>query len=279
MSRPINKIAFTAAAALALPLFAAVSVAHATPIQQWEYTVHSGFDGWTEVDGNGSGVQGSDPNADFGDRPATLSWSDTTGLASSIGVTGTVTGSDLHTNGGYVGGATFSHHNTAIDADAATLATANVLSRLTLTPITPPGSEGYSPDPLNFGISFKETFNDPAGNCGFDSVSNCDDIFILTSPSGLIAQTFQPGDGYEYTVHFSINDLVDPLDPDICAEAGVAPGCRGITTLENQNNSFNTSFAITSAALAVPEPGTLSILALGLLCLAGAGFSRKWRMG
>src|SRR5699024_7248525 len=236
---------------------------HATPIQQWEYTVHSGFESnWTQVDGNGSGVQGSDLNANFGDRPTTLSWADEKGASSSIGVSDSVSGSDLYTNGAYVDGAVFSHDNRILDADAATLATANVLSRLTLTPIVPPGSESYPPDPLNFGISFKETFNDPAGNCGFDSVSNCDDIFVLTSPSGLITQTFQPGDGYEYTVHLSINDLVDPLDPEICALAGVDSGCRGITTLEDQNNSFYTSFAITSAALAVPEPGTLSILAL-----------------
>lgn len=280
MNLPIRKFATMAAVALALPVVAmAPATQAATMITQWDYDVDTAFSGYTPDPGTFGGVVGTnavvDVTGDATPEPSTLQWSDDDGDTSSIGVTAEVDGTDLFTNSVAVSGATFFHDNQAIDSNATTLNTASILSQLILTPLAPVAGAALAPQTINFEVNFEETPNsgdllDCPGNAG----SICDDIFVLTDPDGSLTEMFTL-DGYKYTVLLDILGL-GPLDADACTAAGVAPGCRGLLTEEGKRNPFGTEFSI-SAVKVVPEPSTLSILAMGLLCLVLAGYSRNRR--
>lgn len=279
MHKSINRLAVMTAVALALPLAVLASAAQASMVTTWGYDVENGFTGWTsDGEPGGTGIAGSIDNPDLLNYPTKLSWSDGSDT-SSISIEPDVTAppSTLATNGATVTGADFTHVNHILANDTESLSTATILSQLTLTPKTPSAGSTLPPVSLTFGIDFTETDNNgPLGACPGDATTVCDDIFVLTSPTGGLSSSFTLG-GYKYTVFLDILGLKDPLDDTACDAAGAANGCRGILTAENATNIFGTEFNIT--AVAVPTPGTLSLFALGMLCLVVGGFSLKRRAG
>lgn len=62
--------------------------------------------------------------------------------------------------------------------------------------------------------------------------------------------------------------IIDPnlilLSDDTCAAAGVAAGCRGVQTLENDTSNVDFRLKITT----VPEPATIALFGAGLLGFA-----------
>lgn len=269
MNRTIKKIAM--AAALTLPIALIGQAAQAALITQWQYDVETGFQNWTDSTGTGTGVVGENPNPNLSNLNTKLSWGPAAPASrSSIVITGSVTGTDLHTNGAAVDGAQFTHNNFVIPNTSSYLTSASLLNQVTLTPYVPPGS-ALDPFTTTFAINFQETRND-VGTCPPTSGSVCDDIFVLTNPG---AQSFSFDlDGTTYTVALDIIGLTT-LSDEACSRAGAASGCQGVLTLEDQSNLITTQFSITAQNAPVPEPGTLSIMGLGLVGLALMGIRRN----
>ena len=235
-------------------------------INQWGFVVDSGF---TSAVGN-STITGSNTNA-FWSAPSTLEWGDAGGV-SSFDVAGATNGTfagNLFTDGAAVDTVTFSHNNNPITAGTS-LTSAVLKDRIFLTPLDPFGGPGFAPDPLVFSILFTETSN--AGTCAVASPTPCNDIFVLdvegagfNPANNTLNQTFFY-DGLVYNARLFIDGL-GVLTDSACAAAIADNGCIGFTTVESQTNTFQVALDITTRPFVVPEPGTIFILALGLLSL------------
>ncbi len=260
MNTPLKKVAWIAA--LALPAVFAAQSASAVVVDQWDYHVDNAFIDWTPESAEAGAVTGSNDNAEFG-APTTLSW----GLGdsqSSIDIDSTVSGSDLVTNGSAVDGGTFTHNNFSItDPNNVSLASFSLITQLQLTPNAPDdaSTDTETVGPIVFDALFFESPN-VSGDCGFESTSQCDDIFVLTSDPALDA-VFDY-DGETYTVSLDIQGL-GGLTADQCTAAGANEGCMGFLTEEGLVSQFESTFGITVARAEVPEPGTLGLPGLGLL--------------
>ncbi len=271
---------FLSGAAVAATLIAGAGQASAALVTEWGYVVQSGFSAFAPVapnqnaapnDTTNNGVVGSAPNAGLGGLPTVLSWGQGSGGPSQLFVTPTVSNPpNLFTNGPAVSGAMLTHANNTITGASQTLTNAQLTSTLLLTPLQPAPGAPIGPLPVVFDILFEETANFPAG--GGDCTPGtggtpCADIFVLQDPGALSFDFLL--DEFIYTVALTAAGL-GPLSDEACAAAGEAAGCVGFITEEGQDNVLQTSFTIT--ARAVPEPGTLALLGLGLL---GLGIARR----
>lgn len=243
----------TTALAVSLPvaLFSATSVT-AAPITEWNYQIDSAFTAFSPA-----GVTGSNPNANLGNAPTTLEWGTGGAGPSSLVVDSTVTNPPTLTTGGpAVSGASVTHNNNPILGP--TLTSATLSTQLVLTAASDPTITRTLM--TDFDIDFTETNND--GDCGFASVSDCDDIFILLNPEVLVEE-FIIGE-FIYTITLGAVGL-GPLSDAACAEAGQPAGCVGFTTQESQANNLQTLFSISAREIRIPEPASLALLGFGLL--------------
>jgi hypothetical protein len=120
---------------------------------------------------------------------------------------------------------------------------------------------------IGIEIRFAETFNRTDNDdCGFPEAlasGGCRDIFVVLNPEVLVIEIpLDVGDGETYFLEIGAIGL-GLLSPEACARAGEAPGCIGLTTAEGGDRQVIANIRIFTA----PEPGTLAILALGLLAL------------
>lgn len=147
-----------------------------------------------------------------------------------------------------------------------------LLTQLTLTAIDFPVAGVDTALPAfptrEIDIRFVETFNQPSqAGCAFPEQGDlpasapCKDIFVVLDPVDL-SFSFVFADGITYFVEIGAEGLTD-LSDEACARAGVGPGCVGLTTPEGADTLVLANIRIFTA----PEPGTLAILALGLLAI------------
>ena len=246
----------------------------ATPIvTDWDFVVDTAFTAHTP--GNPD-VVGSNNNGEWA-APTTLTWGTDIGNGqSSLDVSsgnngfGSTMGS-LMTNGASAITATLEHDNNVIRGSS--LDTAILSTQIFLDPIAPANPyaliPGFIPPALSFNVNFSETPN--AGTCA-DATSpvKCNDIFVINllgaaingityNPiTNTLSQVFSIFE-HSYRAEIKVDGLGTLADP-VCTAAGAQLGCVGITTVENQLNSFDVSLRI---AL-VPEPSSILLLSLAL---------------
>lgn len=275
MNNSIRKTALLAA--VALPAALVAQAASAALITQWNYEIDSAFTDFTETGGDGS-VTGSDNNTDaFAGSPTKLSWGEPFedgGDQSSIAIESDVDSPPVLETGDMIGvpGATFTHDNNVITSSSSMLDTFELSTQIFLEAI--PASAGdETVGPIEFDGFFNETVN--VAPCVDGSVSECDDIFVLSNAATISAigagQSFIIDD-HQYTVFLDLSDDIGELTDDQCAAADSPEGCVGFLTEEDTLNEFFSTVRIT--ATEIPAPGVLALLGIGLL---GLGFTHRGR--
>jgi hypothetical protein len=269
---------------------AAVGLAFAAPVSAlvvtWEAAFENGFESGSSLNWLGASVVEVPASATtVGGAPAftSIRWPNAagSGLDVDAGVIGGGTSVSVLTNGPLVDTVGITHINQVISCTNGSPTTGvicldalkdtTLLTQLTLTAVDffGPGLDLTLPPlpVLGIDIRFVETLN--SAPCGFPeavpppSTNICRDIFVVLNPEDLtFVLPIDLGDGETYFVQIGAEGL-GPLSDEACAKAGEASGCIGLTTPENANTVVLANIRIFTA----PEPGTLAILALGLLAL------------
>jgi len=217
----------------------------------------------------------------------------------------------IFTNGPAVQGTNLIHNNWVVAFAGGTLATTSFLDGLSLVPAEvdgsaiPAGPALLAPE-LEFQFEFIETTNhvdysrsgttvnsnildgsitcpDGTQNGTGENTNGCADIFAVSSTGGAeftqvmgnleIASTFPielDGDTFIYTVTTVLSGLT-LLTDQACIAVGLGAGCNGFVTPEEQVNTLDAQFIITSefVPVQVAAPSTLAIFGLGLIGLGG----------
>jgi PEP-CTERM motif len=274
--------------------------AFAAKITQWSYENEFGFTAntGTLVTGSNNNTNanfslGGNPANPIVNNPTTLSWGVPQTLsgqsrlrlnnaADNLATPGKITGVETTDDGLLSEDLTVYHNNFVINLGAG-LTSATIGGALLLEALVPANGTLLGPLEAAFLVKFKETNNAGevglGGACADGAAEPCPDVFVLdqSGPQAPLEFDLNGGvaiDGFIY--HFRL-DLggVGPLGPESCAAAGVAAGCIGFITPENQISKVSVGFEITSRPeTQVPEPGILALLGLGL---AGLGFGQTRR--
>ncbi|MCH8685192.1 THxN family PEP-CTERM protein [Pedomonas mirosovicensis] len=237
-------------------LAAAPGVAQAALITSWDYTVDATWDNWAPA-GVTQFVEGNEDVLEWGTE-------DLGGL-SQLRVTNNIAGTIITNDGVGSPGATLTHNNFAIDPP--TLASTDLIIDLTFAPTDDGLGSAFS---QTFFIDFEETLNEEP--CLPDSISVCDDIFVLNNPGDLSVQ-FQIED-YLYTASLVFDEanfeggqiFFDDIDGDGVAELY-------FLTQENLSSVLPTNIVIT--AQQVPEPAALGLVGAGIFGLGLAARRRR----
>ena len=261
--------------AVAMGIAASALSAHALPtvVTNWNYSLNSLFSAATA-----GGVSGVGTSA--------LSWGNGPSGPSSLVIGNnnivnapvtTFIGAGLIPPAFWAPGNSITHNNFPIFGQ--TLQTATLTAKLSLAALLPVANPGPGAlPPLNVNIGFLETPN--SSTCTVvSSPTPCNDIFVLVG--GLLNQVFSfdvDGSGsvnYFLNVFPSTGGVLSMLPAAECIAVGQAAGCIGFTTPENQSTTLGFSFTISTQPFTIPEPGSLALVALGMIGAAGLMRRRK----
>jgi hypothetical protein len=253
------------AAAGFMSAVAIAPMVNAAPVSLWDYTVTLAWTDATFTGGTGATMQNDTLiswGAAGGDH--TVAGQPATSARSGVEISDASAVGSILTNGAAAPTNTITHFNNAISSAFSTLSTAQLLTTLTLTPVTPEPAPALSPLETTFTANFTETPN--AAPCGFTSSTVCDDIFVIAL--GALDFSFD-FDGVTYDVAiFETTASLLGLSDAACARAGAPSGCIGFQTPERLFTPA--SFAFTVSTVLLPEPGILALLGLGLVVLGVA---------
>ena len=266
----IKNSTFLPKSAKVMLLCTAMAVATASTqagVITWDYNIVGEF---TNSSFTGGGATTSATN---------LAWGTTTGTGqSSLVIDNSNASGQVDT---YYGGGTpsaafigtsldLSHNNNPITGTSLTGAT--MQTTIGLKPASP-NNPALGDQSFAFDILFAETLN--SGTCAdASSPTPCNDIFVLIGGLPNVNFSYDAGDSdgeLDYFVNVFITDdnALSILDDNICAAAGAASGCIGLTTVEQQSNVIPFGFTISTERLTtVPEPTSIALFGLGMMLLS-----------